>query len=121
MIEDGIKHEDKEREPVQTCQRGGKPLIVFGEPAEADGPSEGTLNHPSPGQKDKPLLGFFEFDYDQTNAPLGCLLGGFFSGVALIDKSDFDTLARSLLHLFDRSATWARSCSLAAVTFKANR
>ena len=106
---------------MQTCQRGGKPLIVFGEPAEADGPSEGTLDHPSPGQKDKPLLGFFEFDYDQTNAPLGCLLGGFFSGVALIDKSDFDTLARSLLHLFDRSATWARSCSLAAVTFKANR
>ena len=101
-MEDGVKHEDKEREPVQTCQRGGKPLIVFGEPAEADGPSEGTLNHPSPGQKDKPLLGFFEFDYDQTNTPLGCLLGGFFSGVALIDKSDFDTLARSLLHLFDQ-------------------
>src|SRR6476660_2021941 len=101
-MEDGVKHEDEEREPVQTCQRGGKPLIVFGEPAEADGPSEGTLDHPSPGQKDKPLLGFFEFDYDQTNAPLGCLLGGFFSGVALIDKSDFDTLAGSLLHLFDQ-------------------
>ena len=30
------------------------------------------------------------------------MLGGFFSGVALIDKSDFDTLARSLLHLFDQ-------------------
>src|SRR6478735_8602846 len=51
-MEDGVKHEDKEREPVQTCQRGGKPLIVFGEPAEADGPSEGTLDHPPPGQKD---------------------------------------------------------------------
>ncbi|CEF49104.1 unnamed protein product [uncultured bacterium] len=101
-MEDGVKHEDKEREPVQTCQRGGKPLIVFGEPAEADGPSEGTLIHPSPGQKDKPLLGFFEFDYDQTNAPLGCLLGGFFSSLALIDKSDFDVLAGSLLHLFDQ-------------------
>jgi len=30
------------------------------------------------------------------------LLGGFFSGVALIDKSYFDVLARSLLHLFDQ-------------------
>ena len=25
----------------------------------------GLLNHPSPGQKDKPLLGFCQFDYDQ--------------------------------------------------------
>ena len=106
---------------MQTCQRGGKPLIVFGQPAEADGPSEGTLNHPSPGQKDKPLLGFFQFDYDQTNAPLGCLLGGFFSGIALIDKSDFDVLPVACCTSSTRSATWARSCSLAAVTFKANR
>jgi hypothetical protein len=52
---------------MKTRHRGRKPLIVLGQPAEAGGPSEGTLNHPSPGQKDKPLLGFFQFDYEQTN------------------------------------------------------
>ena len=41
---------------MQTCQRGGKPLIVFGEPAEADGPSEGTLNHPRLGKRTNPFL-----------------------------------------------------------------
>src|SRR5258705_5036899 len=101
-MEDGVRHEDKGGHTMKTGYRGAKPLIVFGEPAEAGGPSEGTLNHPSPGQKNKPLLGFFEFDHDQTNAPLGRLLGGFFSGVALIDKSYFDVLTCSLLHLVEQ-------------------
>src|SRR4029077_5159496 len=101
-MKEGGENWDKEGEPMKTRHRGAKPLIVFGEPAEAGGPSEATLNHPSPGQKNKPLLGFFEFDHDQTNAPLGRLLGGFFSGVALIDKSYFDVLTCSLLHLVEQ-------------------
>ena len=87
---------------MKCCKRGREPLIVSGQPAETSGPGKGALNDPSPGQKDKPFLGFFEFDYDQTEAPLGCLLCRFFSGVALIDKCHFDVLARSVLHLFDQ-------------------
>ena len=54
------------------------------------------------GKRTNPFLASSSLTTIRTNAPLGCLLGGFFSGVALIDKSDFDVLARSLLHLFDQ-------------------
>jgi hypothetical protein len=61
---------------------------VFGEPAEADGPSEGTLNTHRLG-KGQTLLGFFQFDMVRRMPRLAAC-GGFFSR-SLDRQKRFDT------------------------------
>src|ERR1035441_9429036 len=103
-MKDGIEHESEESQPVKASQRGGQSFIVSGESAETGGPCKGTLDHPSPWQKDKSSFGFLEFDHDQADSLLGCLFRRFFTGVTLIDKSDLDVPASNFLHVFDQIA-----------------
>src|SRR5712691_11982802 len=99
-MEDGVKHESKDGEPVKPCQGGRQPFIVAGKSPETGGPGKRALHHPSSWQKDKALPGYLELYHHETDSLPGCLLGRFFSGVTLIDKSHFYFLARSFLHFF---------------------
>ena len=88
---------------MKSCEGGRQSFIVSGQSAETGAPGKGAFDHPAPWQKDKALLGFFEFDYDQANSSLGRLVCGVFPGVALIGKGHFYFLARRLLDVFDQS------------------
>ena len=87
---------------MKSCERGGQSFKVSGQPAETGVPGKGAFDHLAPWEKDKALLGFFEFDHDQANSLLGRLVCGVLPGVALVGKGHFYFLARCLLDVFDQ-------------------
>ena len=98
-MEDGVKDEGEEGEPVETCEGGREPFVVSGEAAEASGPGGGALDYPALGQEDKTLPGLGQLNHDQADSLLRGLGRGFFSGVTLVSKGHGDFLARHFLHL----------------------
>ena len=87
---------------MKTRERCGQFFIIFCKSAKASGPSKGTFNHPSSGQKDKSLFCFFKFDHHQLDSLLCSLFRRFFAGVTLIYKCYFHVLAGNFLLVFDQ-------------------
>ena len=81
-------------------ERIGEPFVVSGESAKACGPGEASLDHPSSGQQDESSFCHRVLDHFEPYAVLQCSVRGVGSGVALIDKGNFDRGAGCMLDLF---------------------
>src|SRR5258708_36143893 len=99
-MEDGIKHQGEESQPVKSCERGRQPFIVFVKSTKASTTCKGSFDHPSPGQQDEALFGLLKFNNDQVDSMLGRLLRRFFPGVTLVNKSYFHVLVGGFLYSF---------------------
>src|SRR5919109_1745282 len=97
---ESLQHQDRKGQEMQTTQGFGSTLEVTCQPAETRGPGKATFHHPAAWQEHKAFLGFWQLDDDQVYA---CGLGILFSlltGVAFIDKSDFNRVLSDVLNVF---------------------
>src|SRR5258706_3207088 len=89
---------------MQTSQGLWQTFIITGQPTKTSHPGEGALHDPASGQQDKALLGFGQFNDFQVNAMLSSSLFGLGSGIALVDKGDFNAVTRNFLNLLSQQA-----------------
>ena len=66
-----LEHDACKGDEVEACEDLGGPLIVLGEPSEAGGPGEGTLDDPSSGQENEAAFGLGQLDDAEFDAVLG--------------------------------------------------
>ncbi len=107
--------EASEGDEVESGEDAGQPLVVLGEAPEAGGPSEAALDHPAARQQHEAALGLGVLDDDEADAVTLGLGRRRVTGVALVDISELDTLARGGL---DRSG---KPLDLGAVLFVGGR
>lgn len=94
-----LEHQDGKSQKMQSCQSLWQALIVACQASKTARPAKTAFHNPASRQKNKPLLGFGQFDHFQFEPLcLGCLRR-LLSGVALIDKGDFHRLPGDFLHL----------------------
>src|SRR5215210_560162 len=65
-------------------------------------PSKATLDDPPAWQKNKALLGFWQFDHDQLDARLVRRLLRFVTGIALVNIGNFNRVSSHCLHLLGK-------------------
>ena len=87
-----MEQEPGEGQEVQARQDSGQTLAVAGKAAVAGGPGETALHDPSLGEQDEAAFGFWRLDHDQLDAVRRRAGGWIGTGVARIDKGDFDVL-----------------------------
>lgn len=93
-----MQHQAGKGHEVQPRQDLRQPLIVPGEPAEARGPGEATLDDPALGQQDEATIGVRQLDHSQADAMGGRCVGWLLARVPLVDVGQLDGLASDLLH-----------------------
>ena len=103
-MKDGIEHEGKESQPVKASQRGRQSFVVSGKAAKTRGPGKGALDDPAPWQKNESSFGLLKFNHNQSDSLLGRLVGRFFTGITLINKSHLHAFASNFLNVFDQIA-----------------
>ena len=87
---------------MKAFKAGIQSFIVSCESAEACGPGEASLHHPSLGQQHKSTFGHGVLDDAEADAVLFRGLGGVFSAVTLVHIRKLDRVAGDLLHLFSQ-------------------
>ena len=84
---------------METRQGVWQPLVIAGETPKASEPSDGSLNHPAPGQEDKTVFGIGQLDNLQLDTLRGGIRRGLFASVALVNEGDLYRAAGHCLHL----------------------
>ena len=84
---------------MQTGKCFGISLIVFDKPSATCGPGEGSFDDPTPRQQDKAAFGFGQPDHFELDAFFGSGLRSCVAGVAPIDVSQVNAIARRLLYV----------------------
>ena len=79
-------------------------FVVARQPAKSTKPSKGSFNNPTPGQQHKPSFGFSVFDDLQPDSFLLRLQRCVFTGIALVNKRDFNVIVGNLLNPLDRKS-----------------
>src|SRR5260221_13057560 len=93
------EHQDSKSQEMQAIEGVGQSFIIAGQATKTRQPTKRPLNDPPTRQKDEALLGIRQLDDDQANAMFGGGLFGLVSGIALVNKGDFDVLVRHTLNL----------------------
>src|SRR3954470_10575599 len=83
---------------METCERAGVALVILDEPSAAGGPGEGSLDNPTPRQQHEATLGLRQSHHLQGDPVRLRGGGGLVSGIALVDKTEFDAALRFRLH-----------------------
>ncbi len=99
------RHEASKAEVVKSFECGVEPFVVSGEASEAGGPGEASFHDPAARQEHEASLGHGVFDDFEPDTVLLCGGCGVLTGIALIDISEFDGVARNLLHLLGQGHT----------------
>jgi len=99
-----MKHEYSKGQQMKTDQVLWKAYVVASQATETRHPSKTALHHPAPGQQDKAVLRFRQFDDFQLNTMLFGLLDRCITGVSLINEGEFARLASRLLHCLSQLA-----------------
>ena len=75
---------------MQSGQRLRQLFVGSGQTPEASSPAKAALNYPAARQQHKAPLGFWQFHHVQLYAMFACFIGGSLTGIALINKGNFD-------------------------------
>ena len=93
------EHQDSKGQEMQAFESVGQAFIIAGQSTKTRHPTKRPLNDPATRQEDESVLGIRQLDDDQANAVFGGGLFGLVSGIALVNKDDFDVLVRHALDL----------------------